>query len=241
VGSRAPVPLHRAQRRDQHAARQLELDASPPGDVRVAALRRRDEDLPVCDPGTSDSGNFDNAVELLVRTGRSLPHAVMMMIPEAWQNHETMSASKRAFYEYHACLMEPWDGPASIAFTDGRVIGAILDRTASARRATSSRRTASSSWRPRSACSTSRPRTSSTRTASSPAHVPRRHGEGRIIGDDELKELDGGAKPYRQWLDLNLTHLSDLPAPAVVPPAYSPDTLLAASRRSATRSRTSAS
>jgi glutamate synthase domain-containing protein 1 len=63
---------------------------------------------------------FDNALELLVHTGRSLPHAVMMMIPEAWQQHETMSESKKAFYEYHACLMEPWDGPASIAFTDGR-------------------------------------------------------------------------------------------------------------------------
>ena len=84
--------------------------------------------FPICDPGTSDSGNFDNALELLVRTGRSLPHAVMMMIPEAWQNHESMSATKRAFYEYHACLQEPWDGPASIAFTDGRVIGAVLDR-----------------------------------------------------------------------------------------------------------------
>ena len=84
--------------------------------------------FPIIDPLTSDSGNFDNALELLVRTGRSLPHAVMMMIPEAWQNHESMSAAKRAFYEYHACLQEPWDGPASIAFTDGRVIGAVLDR-----------------------------------------------------------------------------------------------------------------
>src|SRR4030095_5244087 len=83
---------------------------------------------PIGAPAPSDSGNFDNALELLVRTGRSLPHAVMMMIPEAWQNHESMSAAKRAFYEYHACLQEPWDGPASIAFTDGRVIGAVLDR-----------------------------------------------------------------------------------------------------------------
>ena len=71
---------------------------------------------------------FDNALELLVHTGRSLPHAVMMMIPEAWQKHEAMSDAKKAFYEYHACLMEPWDGPASIAFTDGTVIGAVLDR-----------------------------------------------------------------------------------------------------------------
>src|SRR5439155_1277053 len=85
--------------------------------------------FPVIDPTTSDSGKFDNALELLQRTGRSIAHAVMMMIPEAWQSHESMSAAKRAFYEYHACLQEPWDGPASIAFTDGRVIGAVLDRT----------------------------------------------------------------------------------------------------------------
>ena len=84
--------------------------------------------LPIIEPTGSDSAMFDNALELLVRTGRSLPHAVMMMIPEAWQNDEQMSADKRAFYEYHSCLMEPWDGPASIAFTDGRRIGAVLDR-----------------------------------------------------------------------------------------------------------------
>src|SRR4030095_2955535 len=84
--------------------------------------------FPIIDPSTSDSGQFDNALELLQHTGRSIAHAVMMMIPEAWQGHESMSDEKRAFYEYHACLQEPWDGPASIAFTDGRVIGAVLDR-----------------------------------------------------------------------------------------------------------------
>src|SRR6478752_842380 len=71
---------------------------------------------------------FDNALELLVLAGRSLPHAVMMMIPEPWSGDEWMSPEKKAFYEYHACLMEPWDGPASIAFTDGVRIGAVLDR-----------------------------------------------------------------------------------------------------------------
>ena len=65
---------------------------------------------------------------MLLMTGRSLPHAIMMMIPEAWQNHESMDARRRAFYEYHSCLMEPWDGPASVAFTDGKFIGAVLDR-----------------------------------------------------------------------------------------------------------------
>ena len=71
---------------------------------------------------------FDNCLEFLHLSGRSLPHAVMMMIPEPWSRHKQMSPERRAFYEYHACLMEPWDGPASIAFTDGVRIGAVLDR-----------------------------------------------------------------------------------------------------------------
>src|SRR6266542_822745 len=88
--------------------------------------------LPVIDTDGSDSAMFDNALEMLMLTGRSLPHAIMMMIPEPWGDHESlsgsMSAEKRAFYEYHSFLMEPWDGPASIAFTDGIRIGAVLDR-----------------------------------------------------------------------------------------------------------------
>jgi len=84
--------------------------------------------LPVINTNGSDSAMFDNCLELLVMAGRSLPHAVMMMVPEPWENHEGMSKEKRAFYEYHACLMEPWDGPAAISFTDGRIIGAVLDR-----------------------------------------------------------------------------------------------------------------
>jgi glutamate synthase (NADPH/NADH) large chain len=84
--------------------------------------------FPIAEPDCSDSGTFDNALEFLLMNGRTLQEAVMMMIPEAWQNHETMPESMRAFYEYHSCLMEPWDGPASIAFTDGHYIGAVLDR-----------------------------------------------------------------------------------------------------------------
>ena len=84
--------------------------------------------FPILIPGASDSAILDNAVELLYHTGRSLPHAIMMLIPEAWQNHKTMSDEKKAFYEYHSCIMEPWDGPASIPFTDGQCIGAVLDR-----------------------------------------------------------------------------------------------------------------
>ena len=91
-----------------------------PGDLERA--------YPICTPGGSDTARFDEALELLHMAGRPLHHAVLMMIPEAWENHEAMDAPRKAFYRYHASLMEPWDGPASIAFTDGTVIGAVLDR-----------------------------------------------------------------------------------------------------------------
>jgi glutamate synthase domain-containing protein 1 len=84
--------------------------------------------FPICTPGGSDSAQLDNVVELLTLAGRSLPHVLAMLIPEAWAGDPSMSPPKRAFFEYHASLMEPWDGPAAIAFTDGRVIGATLDR-----------------------------------------------------------------------------------------------------------------
>src|SRR5688572_24616020 len=84
--------------------------------------------LPIIREGGSDTATFDNVLELLMMAGRSLPHALLMMIPEPWSNHESMSPERKAFYHYHASLMEPWDGPASIAFTDGRLIGAVLDR-----------------------------------------------------------------------------------------------------------------
>ena len=83
---------------------------------------------PICTPGASDSASFDEVLELLHLGGRSLPHAVLMMIPEAWENHTTMDRDRRAFYRYHASLMEPWDGPAAVCFTDGTVVGAVLDR-----------------------------------------------------------------------------------------------------------------
>src|SRR3954452_9899333 len=87
-----------------------------------------DRAFPICTPGGSDSASFDEVLELLHLGGRSLAHAMMMMIPEAWENHTTMDVDKRAFYRYHASLMEPWDGPACVCFTDGTVIGAVLDR-----------------------------------------------------------------------------------------------------------------
>ena len=84
--------------------------------------------IPVIDESGSDTACFDNALEFLTMTGRPIEHAVMMMIPEPWDGHESMSQEKKDFYRYHSCLMEPWDGPASIAFTDGNKIGAVLDR-----------------------------------------------------------------------------------------------------------------
>src|SRR6266851_5207964 len=90
--------------------------------------RDLDKVWPLIYDGQSDSASFDNALELLVMGGYSIAHAMMMMIPEAWENHTLMDPTRRAFYEYHAAMMEPWDGPASIAFTDGRQIGATLDR-----------------------------------------------------------------------------------------------------------------
>ena len=98
----------------------LESDAVRPGDI--------ERIFPICTPGASDSASFDEVLELLHLGGRALPHAVLMMIPEAWENHDSMDPAKRAFYQFHASLMEPWDGPASVAFTDGTVIGAVLDR-----------------------------------------------------------------------------------------------------------------
>src|SRR5205807_8281876 len=83
---------------------------------------------PICSPEASDSASFDEVLELLHLGGRSLPHAVLMMIPEAWENHATMDPQRRAFYQFHASLMEPWDGPACVTFTDGTVLGAVLDR-----------------------------------------------------------------------------------------------------------------
>ncbi|GIW45796.1 MAG: glutamate synthase, large subunit [Candidatus Binatia bacterium] len=182
---------------------------------------------PIIEEAGSDSAKFDNALELLVRTGRSLPHAIMMMIPEAWQKHESMSETKRAFYEFHACLMEPWDGPASIAFTDGRVIGAVLDRNG---------------LRPSRYVVT---RDGFVVMASevgvldiAPDNILHKDRlqpgrlflvdleQGRIVGDEEVKESIASRQPYRQWLSDNLVKLDELPEPRDLPPVYDPETLL---------------
>ncbi len=169
---------------------------------------------PIIHEDGSDSAMFDNCLEFLVLSGRSLPHAVMMMIPEPWENHESMSDEKRAFYEYHSCLMEAWDGPASIAFTDGRVIGAVLDRNG---------------LRPSRYYVTKDDRVimaSEVGVLDVPPHQVLQKGrlqpgrmflidteQGRIVADEELKHRIVTARPYRLWLNENLVQLADLPEP----------------------------
>ena len=130
LGAGPPVPDDRPQRRDQHAAREHQLDAGARVAARVRALRRRParRSCRSCAPAAATRATFDNVLELLVLAGRSLPHAMMMMIPEAYENRDDLPEDLKAFYAFHSCLMEPWDGPAAVAFTDGRVIGATLDR-----------------------------------------------------------------------------------------------------------------
>jgi len=174
--------------------------------------------LPVINPQGSDSAMFDNTLELLVLAGRPLAHAVMMMIPEPWSYHQSMDDARRAFYQYHACLMEPWDGPAAIAFTDGRQMGAVLDRNG---------------LRPSRYYVTKDGlviMASEAGVLEIPAENILRKGrlqpghmflvdteEGRIIEDEEIKRKIVAAQPYRQWLDEHLVHLDDLPAAPEVP------------------------
>ncbi len=173
--------------------------------------------LPVLTPGMSDSAILDNAVELLYHTGRSLPHAMMMVIPEAWENHETMSDEKKAFYEYHACLMEPWDGPASIPFTDGKVVGAVLDRNG----LRPSRYTVTRDGFVVMA--------SETGVLDIPPENVLKKGrlqpgrmflvdteQGRIVEDEELKEGIARRKPYRAWIQQHVVKVETLPEPAKV-------------------------
>ena len=162
--------------------------------------------------GGSDSAIIDNAVEMLMLCGRSLPHAVMMLIPEAWDGHESMSDEKKAFYEYHACLMEPWDGPASIAFTDGTVIGAVLDRNG----LRPSRYYVTKDGMVVMASEVGvldiPPENVVLKGRLEPGKMFLIDTEqGRIIDDAELKHEMAAAEPYREWLDAQMVPLGDLP------------------------------
>jgi glutamate synthase (NADPH/NADH) large chain len=183
--------------------------------------------FPIVEPDCSDSGTFDNALEFLLMTGRTLQAAVMMMIPEAWQNHASMSDEKKAFYEYHSCLMEPWDGPASIAFTDGHYIGAILDRNG----LRPSRYYVTHDDMVIMASEVGVLPIEPERVAHKGRLQPGRmflvdFEEGRIVDDRELKGEFCSRRPYRQWLDEQRLDLGTLP-PAEPAPHYDDEDLLA--------------
>ncbi len=183
--------------------------------------------LPICNPVQSDSSNLDNTIELLLHAGRSLPHVMMMLIPEAWDGNEHMSQEKRDFYEYHANLMEPWDGPASITFTDGKIVGATLDRNG---------------LRPSRFLVTDDDRVIMASEAGvldiDPAKVISKGRlqpgkmfvvdleQGRIISDDELKKEICTRQPYGKWLKDNKVRLQDLPEPGGSFHKYDPNTFL---------------
>ncbi len=169
--------------------------------------------FPVLTEGASDSAILDNAIELLYHAGRSLPHAVMMLIPEAWHHHTEMSSEKKSFYEYHACLMEPWDGPASIPFTDGQVIGAVLDRNG----LRPSRYTVTRDGLVILGSETGVLEIDPSNVVRKGRLQPGRMflvdmQQGRIIDDDEIKAQLSNRKPYGEWLKANLMSLDALPA-----------------------------
>ncbi|MFZ2013034.1 MAG: glutamate synthase large subunit [Nocardioides sp.] len=171
-----------------------------------------DRIFPICTPGASDSASFDEVLELLHMGGRSLPHAVLMMIPEAWEKHQEMDARRRAFYEFHSSLMEPWDGPAAVVFTDGSQIGAVLDRNG---------------LRPSRYWVTDDGLVVLASEVGvldlDPATIVRKGrlqpgrmflvdvDEHRIIEDDEIKAELAAEHPYGEWLHAGLINLGDLP------------------------------
>jgi glutamate synthase domain-containing protein 2/glutamate synthase domain-containing protein 1/glutamate synthase domain-containing protein 3 len=182
--------------------------------------------LPIVVPNGSDTATFDNVLEMLILCGRSLPHAMMMMIPEAWSNHQAMERSKRAFYEYHSCLMEPWDGPAAIAFSDGRYVGALLDRNGlrpSRYLVTNDDIVIMASEAGVLPVAVERVIARGRLQPGKMFLVDTR--EGRIIDDREVKEFYAGRQPYEKWLRENMVDIRTLPAPKKVP-ALNEKTLL---------------
>ncbi|MBS0265795.1 MAG: glutamate synthase large subunit [Planctomycetes bacterium] len=168
--------------------------------------------FPIIPEGLSDSAAFDCALELLHATGRSLPHAVMMMIPSAWDGHESMPDDEKAFYEYHACLMEPWDGPASIGFTDGTVIGAVLDRNG----LRPSRYTVTKDGFVVMASETGVLPIEPSNVLEKGRLQPGKMflvdtAQQRIIADEEIKSGFARRQPYRAWLNEHQVRLEDLP------------------------------
>src|SRR5215475_6314128 len=183
--------------------------------------------LPVCTDGLSDSASFDEVLELLHLGGRSLPHAVLMMIPEAWENHVEMDPARRAFYEYHAALMEPWDGPASVTFTDGTLIGAVLDRNGL--RPARWWRTADGLVVLASEAGVLDldPATIVAKGRLQPGRMFLVDtAAGRVVTDEEIKSALAAEHPYRDWLHAGMLHLDTLPQrPATARPRPGRDDL----------------
>lgn len=180
--------------------------------------------LPIVTEGQSDSACLDNMIELLTLTGRSLPHVMMMLIPEAWDGNDQMDPAKKAFYEFHACMMEPWDGPASISFTDGKIIGATLDRNG----LRPSRYTVTHDDRVIMASETGVLPIDPSLVKEKGRLQPGKMfvvdmEQGRIISDDELKETICSQKPYAEWLNKYKIRLEELPEPRVMFTHLEPD------------------
>ena len=182
---------------------QLESDVLP-GDISRL--------LPICTPDASDSATFDETLELLHLSGRSLPHAVLMMIPEAWENHAEMDAARRAFYEYHAAFMEPWDGPACVTFTDGSLIGAVLDRNGLRPGRYSVTKDGLVVLASEAGVLDLPPEDVVERGRLQPGRMFLIDTEaGRIVPDDEIKSQLAAERPYQQWLDEGIVKLENLP------------------------------
>lgn len=174
--------------------------------------------MPIIQTDGSDSAMFDNCLEFLMLAGRSLPHAAMMMIPEPWSNHESMSDEKKAFYEFHSCLMEPWDGPAAVAFTDGLVVGAVLDRNG----LRPSRYYVTKDDLVIMASEVGVVDVAPERVLEKGRLLPGRMflvdtKAQRIITDEELKRQIASEHPYRQWLNEQLLTLENLPEAQAAP------------------------
>ena len=213
LDARAPVPDDRPQRGDQHASRQRQLDAARESQL---ASELFGDDLarvmPVIQPEASDSAAFDNVLELLVLSGRSIPHAMMMMIPEAYRTRRDLDPDVKGFYDFHSCLMEPWDGPAAVVFTDGRSPARRSIATACGRGAGS--RTPRATW-----CS---PSEAGVLTVA-PEHIQRKGRlapgkmflldleQGKIVDDEEVKRQVARRRPYGDWYQEAVVHIDDLP------------------------------
>ncbi|MCV7153182.1 glutamate synthase large subunit [Mycolicibacterium pyrenivorans] len=213
VAHNGEINTVRGNRNRMHAREAMLGSTRIPGDLSRLS--------PICTPEASDSASFDEVLELLHLGGRSLPHAVLMMIPEAWENNTTMDPAERAFWQFHASLMEPWDGPACVTFTDGTLVGAVLDRNG---------------LRPGRWWRTIDDRiilASESGVLDVPSAQIVAKGRlqpgkmflidtaaGRIVSDDEVKEQLAGAEPYGEWLHAGLLDLKTLPDRARVQPNH---------------------